>query len=633
MSALRILISSRNSFLVMFSGYAGRVLHVDLTNSESWDTPLPSDYARQYLGGRGIGAKLLWDEVGPRVDPLGPQNRLIITTGPLTGTGISTSGKFVLTTKSPLTNMYMFGNAGGGFGVALKNSGFDAMIVSGRADVPVYILVDNGKVRIENAEPLWGRGTFETIELIRKSISSNVSSVQIGPAGEKLARIAAVITESKRAFGRCGAGAVMGSKNLKAIVGRAKPSMSLHDRAGFYEELKTINELLKVSPGVERFRSVGTQEGPALISQLGIYPTKNWTRGEFHAAERLSQPYLRENYETTVTGCPICTVRCTHVESVKTGPYASSSACPEYETLCSLGGNCMVDTPEPIIAIEMLCDDLGLDSISLGVALSFVMECCEKGLLKKSSFMDIQFGDHATMLKLTKMAAYREGPGAALSDGTKILSQEIGQGSERFAMHAKGLELGGYDPRGSKGQGLVFAIGNRGGCHHANGMAFAKELRAGNRFTCEGKGRMVSELASHRIIFDSIVLCAFVSDAISLKEIAKLLTYVTGINYDNDVLLQIGQRINTLERAFNVQEGIRKDLDTLPARLLEEPLPDGMAKGQVLKFEELESMKEEYYACLGWDPRTGIPTQECLERLGMTDVWRRLSQTVFQQCP
>ncbi len=610
----------------MLNGYAGKVLHVDLSKKEVWKEDLKEQYAQDYLGGRGLSARLLWDEVRPDADPLSPGNRVIFTAGPLTGTGVSTSNKYVMATKSPLTGIYMFSNAGGGMGIALKNSGFDAMVVEGRAPDPCYILVTQGETSVKDAKHLWGKGVFDTVAKLREAHGADATAAVVGPAGERLVKFAAAITEEKRSFGRCGGGAVMGSKNLKAVAVKSKPVMRIADRSGFIKALKEVNDLLASAPRTNRQRLYGTQEGPRVNSAWGIYPTRNWTMGEFEAADKISQPYLRETFETKDTGCPVCSVRCTHVETVASGPYAGASSAPEYETLYALGGNCGIDRPEPIIFMDMLCDDLGLDTMTTGATIAFAMECYEKGLITLQDLkgLDLRFGNDEAMVRAIRMIAYREGFGNLLAEGSMRLAQGVGKGSEKFAMHTKGLEFGGYDPRGARGQGLVYAIGNRGGCHHAMGLTATVEVQA-NRYDTQGKAALVIRKALERIAFDSAVLCTFTVNPLNLDVLARLISPVVGEPFDAEKLNRIAARISTLERAFNVQTGITRKDDILPARLHEDPLLNGVAKGQVLKREELELMKEDYYRLMSWDVESGIPTASCLNSLGMSDVAERLS--------
>ncbi|MBI2185412.1 MAG: aldehyde ferredoxin oxidoreductase family protein [Thaumarchaeota archaeon] len=609
------------------NGYAGKILHINLSNNDVWDEELKETYARDYIGGRGLGARILWDEVGPNIDPLSPDNKTIFVTGPLTGTGVTTSNKYVMVTKSPLTGIYMFSNAGGGMGIALKNAGFDTIVVEGKASAPSYISVDQGKTSIHDAEHLWGKGVFETTVKLKETHGKDAMASMIGPAGENLVKYAAVITEDKRSFGRCGGGAVMGSKNLKAVVAKSKPAMRVADRQGFANAVKEVNDLLAKSPRTSRQRLYGTQEGPQINSAVGIYPTRNWTMGEFEGVEKLSQPYLRETFPTKDTGCPVCSIHCTHVETITSGPYAGASAAPEYETLYALGGNCGIDKPEPIVFMDMLCDDLGLDTMSAGATIAFAMECYEKGLINHQQLgdLDLRFGNDESAVRAIRMIARREGFGDLLAEGSMRLAQRVGHGSERFAMHAKGLEFGGYDPRGAKGQGLVYAIGNRGGCHHAMGLTAATEVQ-GNRYDIQGKAGLVVKKALERIGFDSAVLCTFAVNPLNLDVMGRLLTAVVGEPYDADRLNRTGMRISTLERAFNAQSGLARKDDILPLRLHEESLLNGVAQGKVLPKEELETMKDDYYRLMSWDLVSGIPTASCLQSLGMSEVATRLSQ-------
>lgn len=616
--------------MIMF-GYSGKILYVNLTDNRIREKVLNENLAKGFLGGRGLGVKLLWDEVKAGIDPLSPENALIFATGPLTGTGVVSSSKFILTFKSPLTGIYAYSQAGGWLGVKLKEIGYDALVIKGSSEYPVYLYINDGEINIERANDLWGLGNFEVISELKKRHGKDSGIISIGQGGENLVRYASIATESIRGFGRCGGGAVMGSKKLKAIVVKGgKLRAKIADRTSFVKLIKMIKELMRKSSEIKRYKLAGTQNGPSVVNAWGILPTKNWRKGTFEKADNISYPLLRKKYVIKDTGCPLCSIQCTHVTKARKGVYASFlSYGPEYETLYALGANCNIGDPEPIIAADAICEDLGLDTISTGVTVSFIMECIERGLMStdKVNGLDLKFGNAEALLKAIRIIAERKGFGNEMAEGVRRLSHIIGKGSEEFAMHSKGLELGGYDPRGVKAQGLSFAIGNRGGCHHANGLAARAILSKfpEKRFEIKGMGYLVKDLALNQIIFDSSVLCTFTRCVISLGTISQLLKAVTGLNYDEGLLLTIGERINTLERAFNVENGITREHDTLPKRILKEALPNGMAKGQRLEPEDLEAMKSEYYEAMGWDVSTGMPKLSTLKRLGLEDVISRLT--------
>jgi len=607
-------------------GYLGRILRVNLTTMKISDEPLKIDYARKFIGGRGLAAKILFDEVERDVDPLSPANRIIFATGPLSG--VATSARCTLTTKSPLTGIYLYSVAGGDFGPAIKRSGFDAIIVGGRTEKPVYLSVDDGKAVLRDAEWLWGVPTFEASRLIKETVGADSRIALIGPAGERLVKFSSVITDNRRAFGRGGAGAVMGSKNLKAVAFRGTKRPLVANRELFSSTLQEIHRSIRENPGPRKdFPLSGTQDGSLTCSGWGIYPTRNWTSGTFEGAEKISYPRLRDNFVIRDTGCVGCPTRCAKITLVREGPYAGSlTEGPEYETLYALGGCCGVDSPEALITADMLCDNLGLDTMSTGVTIAFAMECFGKGLITKEDTggLEFNFGNHDTVVKAVKMCAYRQGFGDTLAEGTRRLAEKIGRGSERFAMHVKGLELGGYDPRGAFGQGLQFAVGSRGGCHHSLGLPARVETVKRIQFEVEGKGKMLKSLAISRVLFDCAELCTFINNAISLENIASLLTAVRGEVVTAKDLETIGERIITLERAFNACMGLSRIDDVLPRRLLEDPLPDGAARGRTVKAEDLELMKEEFYRGMDWDVETGLPTRNCLERLELQDVAEKM---------
>lgn len=606
-------------------GYTGRILRVDLTNRSIRTESTKEKYVEQFVGGRGLAARILLDEIPAKIDPLGQRNKLVFMTGPLVGTGVPGTSRFIVATKSPETGIYTYNVAGGRFGLALKQSGFDGVIVEGESKEPTSILIDDGKAELKEAISIWGTPTFETIRLLKGAIGNGFAIAAIGPAGEKQVKMAALITDDRRAAARGGPGAVMGSKKLKAIAARGHQKVSIANRTGFSASLKQVISAIKRQPGPwKEFPETGTQSGVRKNDAWGILPTRNWQEAVFEGAPKISHPSLREKYVISDTGCVGCPIKCTKVALVQEGKYSGSlTDGPEYETLYALGSACGIDSPEAIIAADMLCDNLGLDTISTGVTIAWAMECFEKGIMDRE-FADgvkLSFGQEDAMIETIRRIAYKEGAlGELLAEGSRKAAGRMGKGSLKYAMQSKGLELGGYDPRGSRGMAIVFACGPRGGCHHSYGIPAFLEIPQGTALQSEGKGSLVYETAILRILFDSSPLCTFYASAAPLPTLTALVASVTGIDLTVDRFKEIAQRTMIIERVFNAREGLSAKDDTLPERLLTERLPSGPNKGQIVTKEELELMKREFYEAANLDSTTGLPTASTLESLGLFDI-------------
>ena len=612
-----------------YYGYHGKLLRIDLTQQSFREETIPLEDFKLYWGGRGLGAALLLRELPPRVDALSPENPLIFSTGPLCSTGVPGSNRFVLHTKSPLTQLYLFSISGGTFGSDFKSTGYDAIIVQGKSKEPVYLLIEEGKVSFKEASHLWGLDTQMTQELIRSEIRDPELGVScIGPAGENRVLYACLINE-RRALGRGGAGAVMGSKNLKAIAVRGKVQASLFNKSLYSETLKLAYKELQENPMTSKvlstFGSVGTL---APLKESGTIPANNWQTISGEEAALLLGEKLRADFLVKDLACsPGCPVRCVKFYLVKKGPYAGSvSEGPDYETVYSFGSCCGIYDYGTIIHADALCDRLGLDTISAGVSIAFAMECAQKGFIpaEPERGVRLEFGNSETVVNLLHRIAYRQGFGEVLAQGTMRMAAQFDRGAEEFAMHTKGMELGGYDPRGIKGMSLVYACGPRGGCHHAGGYTVYLELKGEmDRFAEAGKAAWVAGTRNRRAaICDSAPLCAFVSVGIKDETLATLVTSVTGFPIEAKDLYAVGDRISCLERAFNVREGLRREDDKLPGRLLRDPIPIGPSEGHLV--QDLEKMKDEFYQVCGWDLKTGIPTRERLEKLGISWVAHEL---------
>lgn len=606
-------------------GYAGSILRVNLSTQIIRRERLQKRDAERFVGGRGLGCYYLFKEVGRGVEPLSAANKLFLTCGPLTGTFVPTSTRFVVTTKSPLTGIYCFSVSSGEFGPMVKRAGYDMIILEGKAAKPTYLMIDDNNVQFRDATSLWGLPIFETARMLRESHGHGYRTIQIGPAGERQVSLSAIITDDRRAAARGGVGAVMGSKNLKAVMVKGTGEAPIANRAKYDKVLREAFSVIAAQRGPwKEFPSTGTQSGATKNQAWGVLPTRNWQDSVFEQAAEISYPKLREKFVLKDIGCPRCPVCCTKLTVVQEGPYAGATTDgPEYETIYAFGSACGVGKPEPIIAADMKCDNLGLDTMSTGLSIAWAMESFEKGILtsKDTDGVELRFGNDDAMVKAVQEIAYRQGRlGALLGKGVRKAAEEIGRGSERYAMHVKGLEVGGYDPRGSRGQALVLACGPRGGCHHAYGVATLAELPSGTGLQTAGKGNLIRDLARGRILFDTAPICAFVGMRVVPPMLGQLVEAATGIDLPATKWIEVADRIATLERAYNAREGLTREHDTLPARLIEEPVRSGPNKGQVVARKELELMKDDFYGAMGWDVRTGLPSVERLCSLGLEDV-------------
>ncbi|MDH4270098.1 MAG: aldehyde ferredoxin oxidoreductase family protein [Dehalococcoidia bacterium] len=598
---------------------ANQILRIDLSNRSYRVEDIPDKIINQYIGGRGLGAYLLYNSVPPQIDPLGEKNHLIFTAGPSNGTNLSYSSKTAINTKSPLTGIYLYAMSSGTIGHQIRKAGLWAIDVAGIADSPTYLEINNQKLEFKDATPLWGMESGEAQRvMLADSSAGKAATMSIGPAGERLLRYAAIMVDGPvyRAFGRGGSGCVMGSKKLKGIVIYGDEKIEVGDRDRFEKIRKDILGRIKENKQwATSWHRYGTRGSFELVNELGLLPTRNWQAGTFEGAERLSFPSHEKEWTWQNRACgPFCPTPCSLYMEVEKGPYQGTHCDgPEYETIYAFGPNCGVDKLDAVIAAEQICDENGIDTISAGSSIGFAMECFEKGLIgtKDTDGIELRFGDDKAMIAMLKKIVSQEGFGLLLSKGVRRASQEI-KGSESFAMQVKGLELGGYECRGANGQALQFAINNRGGCHHGYGWVARVEALDGTRLQVQGKGEQVKNMAIGQMINDSIPCCVFGRQVFG--SIDKNVSSLFGEAWSFDDLKEAGMRIMCQERLFNMSEGITREDDTLPGRLLNDPKPDGPTKGEVVHLEEL---KDDYYRALGWDLSTGNPDNSLLDKLGI----------------
>jgi len=589
------------------NGWNGRILELDLTTQRHKTHPLDMEMARLFLGGRGLGARLLWDIVGPEVEPLSPENALIFTTGPITATGSQTSNRFNVSTKSPLTNGILHANSGGWWGMQFKRTGYDALIVRGKAETPVLIEITNEAVAIKDASHLWGKGVFETTEELGQNRNKR-NVLCIGPAGENLVRIAAIMNDKERALARGGTGAVMGSKNLKAIVVEGKEKNSPADPDQFKFMLYETRKLLRASPLTSQaLPEFGTAVVMNVVNEIGALPTRNFQQSQFEHADDISGEEITDSILVKNQACWACPITCTRITKTKSGKEGEG---PEFESAWAFGAQCGINDLDAIAEANYLCNDMGLDTISMGNTIGCAMELAEKGLLKDS----LSFGQADKLLGLIEDTAHRRGLGDELAEGSYRMAEK--HGAPELSMSVKKLEMPAYDPRGMQGQGLVFATGNRGACHETGNMLGPEVLalpRLIDRFATQGKAGIVSVHQNSAAVIDSLLYCKFANMAVAEEFFARTLTAVTGEHFSADDLMVVGERVWNLERLYNLREGFDKSDDTLPKRMLDEPVADGPSKGFTVK---LAPMLDEYYAFRGWD-QNGVPKPEKLKELSL----------------
>jgi len=604
-------------------GIRGKLLEVDLASGKSKNVIISDEMVEKYLGGRGLGARLLFDLLPAKTDPLSPENVLMFLTGPLTGSMVAGSSKFVVVTKSPLTHGWCDSYSSGRVSLELKKAGYDGMVIRGKANHPCYLRIDDTGMEIRDASGIWGKDSFETergLKEAEKNPSAGVSS--IGPAGEKLCKFASINSDLYRQAGRGGVGAVMGSKNLKAIVVQGNKAVSLHDRKRVVELNRQNYQRSKTSTVAQARMKYGTPLTLNITHMGGILPTKNFQFGTWEKAlEKIDSVGVYKS-TTSHKACPSCFTHCGMITRVGGGKYRGAELeGPEYETLGIFGSNQLIDDLPTIIQANILCDKLGLDTISTGNVIGFIMECFDKGLIspRETEGADIRFGDSEASLATIERIAYRQGFGDILAEGVKVASERIGRDSARFAMHVKGMEFPAYEPRGAFGSGLSYAVSPRGACHR-RAWPPAKEILGGfPPYTAEGKAEMIKGLYDENCVLHSLLVCDMPAKFIplSLDDYSNYWQAVTGESISKNDFLTIAGRIETLIRMFNLREGLTRKDDTLPYRTLREPLLDGPAKGQFIGEENLNRMIDEYYACRGWDS-AGVPTASTLQKYGLS---------------
>jgi aldehyde:ferredoxin oxidoreductase len=599
-------------------GYAGKILRIDLNHLKTSEMDYPEELRKKFLGGRGAAAYLYYQEMPAKFDPLSSDNKIFFMTGPLTGMPVLASTKMNLATRSLDTGHYLCSNSSGNFGPYLKFAGYDGLILEGQSPSPVSLIIGDDGVKFQDASYLWGRLTTEVDEYFKEALGGKrVGVMSIGPAAERGVRIACIQVDG-RSFGRGGAGAVMASKNVKALVSHGTKDTSIANPEALKREITQAGKDVRQSKHTHTTH--GTAQYTEVINELGCYPTRNFQTAVFDGIETISSVYMKENYFVRNKACFRCPIGCAQICVVKEGPFKGAQSDPEYETIGAFGGQCGVSDFGAIIAANQICDEEGIDTMTTGTLIAFAMECFERGLISKEETqgLDLRFGNAEAMVEMVRRIAKREGLGNLLADGFSEIKKKRPE-LEYYMMHVKGMAFAHYEPRGFHGIGLGFGTSSRGACHNVGGWTIRDELitKEYDRFATKGKGRLVQTLQDNRAYIDSLGICTVVRGALGFTDnpTGKILEFVTGYDFTPE-LMTIGSRICTLERLLLNREGITRKDDLLPRRIMEEPLPEGMAKGRVITPEMYDEMLDEYYQVRGWDS-DGVPKKETLSALSI----------------
>lgn len=605
--------------------YRGKMVYIDLTNEKAEERRIPGEYLLDFIGGSGLAARIIFDLVDPKIDPLSPENALIFMTGPLTGTIMPTGARFTVTAKSPLTRGWGEAHAGGFWGVELKKAGYDGVVVVGKADHPTYIYIHDGEIELGDASNLWGMDSYQADVELKRLLGEDVRSAIIGPAGERCVSMAGILFDIRpdgpRVAGRCGMGAVMGSKKLKAIAVKGSDKISVEDPARLREYLRRILPSIMSFPTTQLYAVYGTTAEVAPLYIYGDFPIKNFSLGVWNGVKNLEAEVVAKRVVKGHRACFNCPIGCwRYIECEVNGEKVIGRAI-EYESLGSLGSLLMIDDPAKVAKLHQVCNKFGVDVISVGVTIAWLIEAYEKSLIDKEKLegFEPRWGDYRFVEKMIELISLKKGIGELLSKGVREASKAI-KGSESFAMHSKGLEIPMHDPRAFKGMGLQYATSNRGACHL---YGFVLRVEQGervtdlgihervHRFDFKGKGRVVAIMQDWSEVIESMGFCKFLQ--VSPGHVASIYSLSIGRKFTVRDLHAKGAAIFNLKRMFNLACGMSGKDDNLPDRLLKERLSDGGAAGHVV---ELDQMLKEYYDYRGWN-KDGYPRRETLEKLGL----------------
>jgi aldehyde:ferredoxin oxidoreductase len=615
----------------MTNAFIGQILRVNLSSGAISTEELDPIWARQTLGGAGLATRYLFDLTAPGIDPLGKENVLIFMTGALTGTPSASASRYSVVAKSPQTNLWGQSNSGGIFGPALKWSGYDGIIFEGVAPEPVYLQILNEKAELRDARHLWGMKVPECDDQLQSEAGRPVTVACIGPGGENLVRYAGIMNNKHRSAGRTGMGAVMGSKRLKAIVCGGNRHIDLHDSKGFMAITQRQREFMDESILKIGFDAFGTNMIADMVNVRGGYPTLNWQNGTFEQIDNVNAQAMTDQVLVEGVRCFACPVACGRGTEIRQGKWKGAHGeGPEYETVDTLGAMCGVDDMNAITMANYLCNEYGLDTISTGATIAFAMECYQKGILNddQTGGIPLEFGNADLMVDLVEMIGKRQGVGDLLAEGSMCMAEHLGNDSGHFAMHVKGLELPAYDPRAVKITGLGYVTANRGGDHmngYIQGPAFidipfliVDDSTIRDAFIANPQdARVLIDMENALSVLDALGGCKFMGILVSADELVELVRMATGWDFTLAEFRKTGDRLQTLGRCFCAREGLRRDQDILPERIMSDPLPDGPAQGMTLDRASLEKMKDAYYELRGWDVASGIPTPAKLRELDL----------------
>jgi aldehyde:ferredoxin oxidoreductase len=601
--------------------YLGKILRVDLTSKSTAVEVIDEKRIEKLLGGRGLAAKLYYDEVGPEVKPLDPENKLIFMTGPLTGVKLPSTTKFQLATKSPETGRYMCSNCGGDFGPRLKMAGFDGLIIEGAADDWTFLTIRDGEVGFHDARDLKGMTTHETLDRLKNAMGdTRASALSIGPAAERLVKISYICVDT-RAFGRGGAGAVLGSKKLKGIALQGTGSIPVADQGRIDAIRKeAIANLRKTRANHTKY---GTPQYIETINDLGCMPTRNFQTTFFEGTNKVDAHVMYDQYLEKNYACYMCPVACGKINVVKEGPYTGARARTEYESVALLGPDCGVDDFAAVVKANQECDELGIDTMSAGNAVALTMELFERGFISRDDTdgIEARFGSSEALIGIIRLIAERRGIGDLLAEGMRGVLEKKPEWSP-YILQVKGMPFAAYDPRGFYGNALTYGTSSRGACHNVGGWTIRHELMSEDydRFALEGKGLLVKTIQDNRAYVDSIGLCTVVRGSMNFSDspTGEVMQVVTGYDFTPE-LIEIGERIYSLERVILNREGIRRKDDLMPERTVKETVPSGPIKGQKLTAQMYDRMLDEYYAERGWD-EDGVVKTETIEKLGLSEL-------------
>jgi aldehyde:ferredoxin oxidoreductase len=606
-------------------GYAGKILYLDLTIGKSYTEKLSEETAKKYIGGIGLGMHLYLTKSKKGTEPFSPENPLVLSVGPLTATMFPTGGNgHAFISKSPATGGVGESVSHGTFGTELKRAGYDAVVITGKAEKPIYLLIDDDSIQLRDACQLWGRAPSEVEDAIKEEIGDfYVRVAAIGIAGEKLSKIACIINDKTRAAGRTGLGAVMGSKNLKAIAVRGTNDVTIHKPEEFFNLVKEFHERMK-GPATQKYRTMGSTENLMQQNSMHCVPTRNYNNSHFELAENISSTVINQHFVAKIIACNSCAMRCEHEVVIKDGAYRGTMARIEYDNLWAFGPNCGVDKLNSIIKAAERCNYFGLDAQSVGGIVSFIMDCYERGILTKENLdgIDAHFGNASAMLSIIDKIGKREGLGNLFADGVKVAATKLGDKAEQLAQHIKGLEVTGYDLRCLKTAALSCAVSFRGADHNRSGAVTIDLKGKVDRLKAEtGRGKLVKDLEDQFNIIDSLIVCKNAKNTFykDFEEMTKIYNATTGLGITQQELETAGERIQTLAKLINIREGLTRKDDTLPWKVMNQPITEDVpAKGAVVTKDELNLMLDDYYQTRGYN-KQGIPTTVKLQELGLSD--------------